>query len=175
MLVVRVSENVRAVQSSYYSSCPCMNIRTCPRTQTNSSFFFFSFVFLILDPIYQRTRGSLWRRPLSVDGFSFCVFSEPVWQRTSSTSSISNTDIGEQNVIFLIELTDAMSERSCFKLLTPPVSLIPNCKKMSEEPGNWYWYQKSVLNPNILVSTFIECGLFATELFVHQWAIFRFI
>jgi hypothetical protein len=25
MLVVRVTENVRAVQSSYYSSCPCLN------------------------------------------------------------------------------------------------------------------------------------------------------
>jgi hypothetical protein len=24
MLVVRVTENVRAVQSSYYSSCPCI-------------------------------------------------------------------------------------------------------------------------------------------------------
>jgi hypothetical protein len=28
MLVVRVTENVRAVQSSYYSSCPCPSIRT---------------------------------------------------------------------------------------------------------------------------------------------------
>jgi hypothetical protein len=28
MLVVRVTENVRAVQSSYYSSCPCADIRS---------------------------------------------------------------------------------------------------------------------------------------------------
>jgi hypothetical protein len=27
MLVVRVTENVGAVQSSYYSSCPCLNIQ----------------------------------------------------------------------------------------------------------------------------------------------------
>jgi hypothetical protein len=27
MLVVRVTENLRAVQSSYYSSCPCVQLQ----------------------------------------------------------------------------------------------------------------------------------------------------